>query len=81
MGIVLTRFNSRSTIRREVAEMLETTAKKLNTKLYASKIRECVSIVEAEAVRKSIYSYAPRSNATKDYTALVNEILGEENNG
>ncbi len=78
MGIVLTRFNARSTIRREVAEMLEDTAKKLNTKLYASRIRECVSIVEAEAVRKSIYSYAPRSNATKDYKALVNEILGEE---
>lgn len=78
MGIVLTRFNSRSTIRREVAETLERTAEQLHTKLYTSKIRECISIVEAEAVKKPIYSYAPRSNATKDYNALVDEILKGE---
>lgn len=78
MGIVITRYNARSTIRREVAEMLEQTARQLHTKLYATKIRECVSIVEAQAMKQSIYSYAPRSNATADYKALVNEILGEE---
>ena len=78
MGIVLTRYNARSTIRREVAEMLEQTAEQLHTKLYSTKIRECVSIVEAQAMKKPIYSYAPRSNATADYKALVAEILGEE---
>lgn len=75
MGIVLTRYNSRSTIRREVAEMLEQTASKLHTKLYATKIRECVSLVEAQAMKESIYTYAPRSNATADYKALVEEII------
>lgn len=78
MGIVITRYNARSTIRREVAEMLEQTAEQLHTKLYSTKIRECVSIVEAQAMKKPIYSYAPRSNATADYKALVAEILGEE---
>ena len=78
MGIVLTRYNARSTIRREVAEMLEQTAEQLHTKLYATKIRECIALVEAEAMKKDIYSYAPRSNATKDYKALVDEILKGE---
>lgn len=78
MGIVLTRFNGRAIIRREVAEMLEQTAEQLHTKLYRSRIRECTAIVEAEATRQSIYKYAPRSNATADYKALVAEILGEE---
>lgn len=78
MGIVITRYNARSTIRREVAELMEQTAEQLHTKLYATKIRECVSLVEAQAMKKPIYSYAPRSNATADYKALVNEILGEE---
>ena len=78
MGIVITRFNSRSTIRREVAEMLENTAEQLNTKLYSSKIRECVSLVEAQAMKQTIYKYAPRSNATADYKALVDEILKGE---
>lgn len=78
MGIVLTRFNGRSIIRREVAEMLERTAEQLHTKLYTSKIRECVSLIEAQATRQTIYNYAPKSNASKDYTALVAEILADE---
>ena len=78
MGIVLTRFNGRSIIRREVAEMLERTAEQLHTKLYTSKIRECTALVEAQATKQNIYSYAPRSNATADYKALVDEIIGEE---
>lgn len=79
MGIVLTRYNGRSIIRREVAEMLEQTAQSLNTKLFRAKVRECTALVEAQATKQSIYSYAPRSNATADYKALVAEILGEEN--
>ena len=78
MGIVLTRFNGRSIIRREVAEMLERTAEQLHTKLYSSKIRECTALVEAQATKQNIYSYAPRSNATADYKALVDEILRGE---
>ena len=78
MGIVLTRFNGRSINRREVAEMLERTAEQLHTKLYTSKIRECTALVEAQATKQNIYSYAPRSNATADYKALVDEILRGE---
>jgi len=78
MGIVITRFNGRSIIRREVAEMLEHTADHLHTKLFSSKIRECTALVEAQATKQNIYSYAPRSNATADYKALVDEILRGE---
>ena len=78
LGIVLTRYNGRAIIRREVAEMLEQTARGLNTKLYNSRIRECTALVEAQATKQNIYNYAPRSNAAADYKALVAEILGEE---
>lgn len=78
MGIVLTRFNGRSIIRREVAEMLEHTAEQLHTKLYKTRIRECTALVEAQALRRSIYQYAPRSHASTDYKALVDEILKGE---
>lgn len=77
-GIVLTRFNGRSVIRREAAEMLEQAAAQLETKVYKARIRECTALVEAQARRQSIFKYAPRSNAAADYTALVNEILAEE---
>ena len=75
MGIVLTRFNGRSIIRREVAELLVQTAEQLHTKLYKARIRECTALVEAQATKQSIYKYAPRSNATADYRALVEVIL------
>lgn len=77
MGILLTRYNRRSVIRREVAEALSETAEEIGTKLYSSTIRECVSLVEAQAVRNDIFDYAPKSNATADYNALINEIFGE----
>lgn len=77
-GIVLTRYNPRAIISREVADMIEQTAGQLQTKLYNAKIRECTAIKEAQATQQSIYSYAPRSNATTDYTALIAEILGGE---
>lgn len=75
LGVLLTRFNGRSVIRREVAELLESHAQGMNTKLFASRIRECTAIVEAQAVQESIYKYAPKSNASKDYTAFVEELL------
>ena len=78
MGIVLTRFNSRSIISREIAEVAEETAEQLNTKVYKARVRECTALKEAQAVKRDIFRYAPKSNATADYTALIEEILTEE---
>ena len=78
MGIVLTRYSSRAIISREVTEMIEQTAQSLNTKVFNTRIRECTALKEAQAVKENIFTYAPKSNATADYTALINEILGEE---
>lgn len=80
MGIVLTRYSKRMIIRREVAEMLEETAKDLNTKLYNTKIRESIALVEAQAMKEDIYTYAPKSNATEDYMTLTEEIIKGVNN-
>ncbi len=78
LGLLLTRYNSRAIISREVAEMLEQTAKQLNTKLYKAKIRECTAIKEAQALRESIFKYAPKSNAALDYKAFMEELIKEE---
>lgn len=77
MGILLTRYNGRAVISREIAEMLEETASKMETRLYRSRIRECTALKEAQAVKESIFSYAPRSNASADYKALIDEIMEE----
>lgn len=77
LGILLTRYSARAVISREVAEMIEQTAANLHTKLYKSRIRECTALKEAQAVKQDIYSYAPKSNATSDYTGFLNELEEE----
>ena len=78
LGIVITRYNKRTIISREVASILEDTAKTLNTRVYKTKIREGIALVESQAERENIYKYAPRSNVAKDYKALVDEIINQQ---
>lgn len=73
-GIVITRYSSRSILSKDAVEMIEAKAELIGTRVYNSKIRECVAIKEAQAMRQDIYSYASRSNAAKDYMALAKEI-------
>ena len=74
MGLLVTRFNPRAIIRKDIAELLEAAAKDMGTTVFHSRIRECTAIVEAQAMRRSIFEYAPRSNAAKDYGALIDEV-------
>jgi chromosome partitioning protein len=74
-GILLTRHSSRSVLSKDVTEAIYRTAKQLNTWLYKAKIRECVSIKEAALRRADIFTYAPKSNASIDYMAFINELL------
>lgn len=76
-GILITRYNGRAILSRDMKENLEATAKELGTKVFTTPIRECTAIKEAQATQSDIYSYAPRSNATADYTALIQDILEE----
>ena len=78
-GILLTRFNGRAVLSREIAEMIAQAAERLESRLYRTRIRECTAIKEAQALRQDIYSYAPRSNAAKDYRSLLDEIGGAHN--
>ena len=77
-GIVLTRYNSRSVLSREVTELIEQTASELNTKVFNTKVRECTAIKEAQAMKQDIFTYSPKSNAVADYTAIIKELLEKE---
>ena len=80
-GILLTRYNSRAVISREISDLMEEEAAALNTRIYQTRIRECTAVKEAQAVREDIFSYSPRSNAAKDYRAVIDELLGGTHNG
>jgi chromosome partitioning protein len=74
-GVLLTRYNPRSIISRDIAEMTAQTAERLNTRVYKTTIRESVTIKEAQAKQQDIYTYAPKSNPTADYKSFVKEFL------
>jgi chromosome partitioning protein len=76
-GILLTRYNPRTIIGRDIAAALENKAKDLNTKLFGTAIRESIAIKEAQASRQDIYQYDPLSNGAVDYKAFVEEYMKE----
>lgn len=78
-GVLITRYNSRAVLSKDMRANLEAQAKSIGTKLYETAIRECTAIKEAQAMQQSIFTYAPRSNAATDYGAFIDEYLkGEE---
>lgn len=77
-GILITRYNGRAILSRDIQASLQDVARQLNTRLYCTPIRECISIKEAQAQRQDIFAYAPRSNAAKDYGAFISEFLEKE---
>lgn len=73
-GILLTRYNGRAVLSRDVYQLAQEAAQKLGTRVYNTAIREGIAIKEAQAARISLFDYAPAANVTKDYAALVDEI-------
>lgn len=74
-GILLCRYQGRNILSRNCAESFEVLASNLGTKLFKTKIRESISIKEAQAMSLDIFSYAPKSNGAKDYEAFCKEIF------
>lgn len=75
LGILLNKFNKRTLLAREVAEMADGIASQLNSMVFETKIRASVAVAESPAHGESILEYAPKSTSAQDYFALVDEII------
>lgn len=75
MGLLLVKYQKQFVINREVADLLNQTADMLGTKVFNTRIRECIALREAQLKREDIFSYAPKSNAAQDYSDFVKEII------
>ena len=76
-GILITRYNGRAILSKQMRDSLEERARELKTKVFNTPIRECIAIKEAQALQTDIFTYAPKSNAVEDYNALIEEIIKE----
>lgn len=74
-GILLTRYTPRQKLTRDTETILEKAAEGIGTKLFETRIRETVSIREAQAMGKDIFAYSARSAGASDYTQLLKEII------
>lgn len=77
-GLLLTRYNNRSIIKREIEEQLKAKAETLGTVVYNSHIRESIAVIEAQTVGKGLYNYSMRSNASKDYLSFTDEFIEQD---
>ena len=86
-GILLTRYNNRAILSKDLTELINKTAQKIQTKVYRSRVREAIAIKESQAMQTDIFTYAPSSKVAKDYDDFIEELLldiddkGENNNG
>lgn len=77
LGVVFTRYDSRRTIDIDAIDEMEQYASKghLGGGKVFNPIRQDTKLRTAQARRKSIFDYAPKSKAAKDYFDLGVEIL------
>lgn len=79
-GVLLTRYDKRSSFTRSVHEQIRGLCEQMHVRLFDTVIRENIALKEAQAGALDIFAYAPRSNGAKDYTAFMEELLHEEEN-
>lgn len=76
-GLLLTKYNGRANLSKEVRASLESIADSMNTKIFETSIRECVKVKEAQARKRTLEDYAPNCTAAEDYRKFADELIGE----
>jgi chromosome partitioning protein len=76
-GILLTRFNPRTLLSREVRGTAELVARDLHIRVFDSSIRSGIAASEAQSVQRSVFDYAPNSNVARDYNSFIDEFLAK----
>ena len=80
-GILLTQYQGRRNLSRDIVEILQGAETALQTKLFNTKIRENSKIAEAPGRRESVLTYAPGSIGAADYRAFLTEYFNNITGG
>ena len=73
IAFILTQYDSRSTLARQMQETLQERAAAIGVK-YLGTIRRAVAIREAAALQQSLFEYAPNSKPAQDYLSLFDAL-------
>jgi chromosome partitioning protein len=72
-GVLLTFFDTRTKISREVYEVVKST---FGDKLFENSIPQNVKLSEAQALNKAVFDHDPMCSGAKAYAGLAMEVLG-----
>ena len=73
-GILVTRYQSRTRLSRDFMNVLRQQAAAMQTKVYASAIRESIIVKEAQSMRRPIFEYDAKAAVTQDYIQFIDEF-------
>jgi chromosome partitioning protein len=76
-GVILTMFDQRKNICKEVAEKVEM---HFRNKLFRTRIRENVKLAEAPSFGQTIFEFSSSAHGAEDYLRLAREIIRGEKN-
>lgn len=77
-GILLTMYNPRAIINQNIKELAESIGAATGIHIYKTFIRTSVSVDEATATGKDIFSYNEKNNVAVDYNNFIDEYLKGE---
>ena len=77
-GILLTKYNERIALSKDVEELTAIIAYQLSSTVLKNKIPISVAVAEAPAHKQSVVTYSPKCKAAKKYIAAVEELYGDE---
>lgn len=72
-GAILTQYDTRTTLSRQLRDILEATAKVLKIPFLGT-VRHAIAVQEAAALQRSLFDYAPKSNPAIDYMQIFNTL-------
>lgn len=73
-GVVLTQYQGRTILTRQYEQFIRETCAEMGIRFAETHIRRAIALQEAQALRESLYTYAPASNPALDYMALIDEL-------
>lgn len=77
LGLVLTQYDERKTIHRDIRRQLEESYEGL---VLDTSIRSNIALAQAQAARSDIFRFDAQAHGAKDYQRLATEILEKINN-
>jgi chromosome partitioning protein len=72
LGVLLTLFDKRTTLAREVYEQIKSV---FGSQVFETVITKSVRLEEAPAYKESIYTFAPQSSGASEYSKLCEEVM------